>query len=700
MTRFLPVAAMLLTASHAGADGLSAQGFSGLLNTPTAAITPAGSIDLQYNNQVERQFPDSFTVTDTYLFTSGLFPNFEFGGRLSNAGPDGLSHDTNLFTFSDHAVRDLSSSAKLQLLNSEDTGLRLAVGVQDVFGETQDFRSSYVVGDYRWRFLQMSLGFGTDRIDGAFGGLSLDLGPHLSVIAENDSEETNIGLRLTTGQRLGRFRIDALFRASASESSEEQFIGIGLRLPLGAVFNRRPPAAPARVLPIKTVDTTQPSSPAPPEQAPPADLPKVSRPDCLTRLARRLDQHGFERLKLGTLPSGVAVELETRRFPRSYLDGLGLALGLTAQTCEHEAGRVAVILTQNGIGRYWVSADTQALLANFRASQDASPSALALGLRAGFGRPDWKFDWDERRPPQRRTWVEATVEPELRYAVATELGVLDYSTAIETRLAFPLWPGADLTARRHDTVDDTRDFEGAGPLAGSALQDGWQELQLRQVFRLQRRWLAALTYAENLLEGAGGRLIAAETAYVDTAGTNQFYLNYAQLEFDDREPQPGVYTEQYSLVGTYRWHAPHLNFSLDLSYGRFLFEDKGARLVLSRHFGDTELRLFYRGQLDGKRQAAGIQFVLPLTPRKSYTNRWMSLRGNPDWSPSLETTLNLPSGQNFIDGTILQESLPANSLQREFLDRGRLGPDHLVANWAQFRDAWRRYAIPPPGQAP
>lgn len=85
--------------------------------------------------------------------------------------------------------RDKSFDAKLQLLPERRWWPAVAIGAHDVAGGTGLFRATYGVLSKRFGPLDLSLGYGGERIDGAFGGLrwTPSAAPQWSLIAEYDA---------------------------------------------------------------------------------------------------------------------------------------------------------------------------------------------------------------------------------------------------------------------------------------------------------------------------------------------------------------------------------------------------------------------------------------------------------------------------------------------------------------------------------
>jgi membrane-associated phospholipid phosphatase len=87
--------------------------------------------------------------------------------------------------------KDKTFDLKLRVLDERAIWPQIALGAQDVGGGTGIFSAYYVVASKRIGDLDLTLGYGKDRIDGAFGGVRwLPQGlPRWSVVAEYDAND-------------------------------------------------------------------------------------------------------------------------------------------------------------------------------------------------------------------------------------------------------------------------------------------------------------------------------------------------------------------------------------------------------------------------------------------------------------------------------------------------------------------------------
>ena len=226
--------ALILTATLCSAaefhNFLSLEGYTGLLNVPNAEVTDEGKVALLYSNQKEKTFRD-LSREDSYIFSFGLLPYFELGGRLTDLPDD---------------KRDLSANFKIKMpFIPEDSYLPdIAFGMQDLGGGAKNLQTKYLVASKEWWRLRFSLGygFGPDRLDGTFGGLEVKAFNWLYLMGENDASETNVGVRLVTPEIGGwPVSLQATAKTSLDNQADHWEFGIGLQFPLGLERHNQQP---------------------------------------------------------------------------------------------------------------------------------------------------------------------------------------------------------------------------------------------------------------------------------------------------------------------------------------------------------------------------------------------------------------------------------------------------------------------------
>ena len=153
----------------------SLTGQSGLIQTPDARLQPEGVWRFGISNS------DPYFAGWSSL---SVFPRFEFSGRFTRIDDvPGFAADTDYGDYKDKAF-----DAKV-LLRREGAYLPgVAIGAQDFTG-TRLFRARYVALSKRLGDADVTLGYGAERIDGAFGGIRYVPSWHrrLGVLIEYDA---------------------------------------------------------------------------------------------------------------------------------------------------------------------------------------------------------------------------------------------------------------------------------------------------------------------------------------------------------------------------------------------------------------------------------------------------------------------------------------------------------------------------------
>jgi len=660
------VAALCLAAllpAPALAQGGTLSGPTGLLTVPVAEVLDEGSVRLgasRHDSGAARD-PAYRDGVQNYLFTIGFLPGLELGGRLAQAGDFG------------GASNDLSFNA--QYAYRFDSGFALAAGGQDIGGEARNFRSRYVVASLPWRALRVTAGYGwgPDLLDGALGGVEWRPWPFAGAYAEYDGDEVNPGVRLQSGTLWAGLRLGANVGYRGARDDVEA--GVQISIPLG----RGPGPSPARsasdLSPLAPGAAGEDGAPliqtqgleaieaAPPEV--PADTGRWLR--------AALEELGFEAVRTGTRGDGtLVVALENRRYNHAAADGIGLALGTIAMRAPPSTERIELALSSYGVPQVVVAASAREYRDFLR---DGAP-APALEVRyAGAAGDD--VGWHNRA--RLLDAAELVVEPVLRTFVATEYGMLDAAVGARGRLTAPLGRGVlahvglQVPALMTDDFRDGRNFDGFGPEAGidllmaqyaHALGPGWTAL-----------WSAGLmqVYQVDL------RTLGVEQVWTSPRGRHR--LNAKLMALSTSEVDHRV------ALGGYTWFDAARRYSVGVTGGRFYLDDKGARLDVNRHFGDTIAGLFLKVEAEDN-MAGGFQLSIPLTPRRDAMPRGVQVKGARRWGHSLQSTLNQPDGRNPLRPLLLFEPVTDLDLRRDFLDSNRLSPDWLQAELPRLREAY------------
>lgn len=618
--QYAAAAALLAVTTTGWTDSLSFQGYSGLLESPDASVTPEGEIRIHYNNDVESvaALPTTRTIdtAENYLFSIGLWDRVEIGGRLAMAYRD---------TGRRRVRTDLSGHLKVRLL--EWRNLAVAAGIADFAGEAQNLEARYGVGTLTlpaFRNARLSLGFGAgpDRLDGVIAGAELPITGFASLVADYDAEEANYGVKVHH-----RFSNGITLRGTAGGTTASGFdpsIGVTVALPLslsqsapapqstGRSASPRPSTA-NRPLQV-TVGGGRDNVPEPAE-------PQGPRIDDSTTVLVSTDT---PRNSLIKWQRAGLINAEGR-----VADGAGSAV-------EYRYGIPLRELTPDGDVR-WSS------------TWRRLPDILEMPLRA-----------------------ELRVEPFLRSIVGTETGAFEYALAADSsaRAQLPAGLGGYLTYTSAITESD--DFREGGRFARRQQESALRESAIQWALHPAPGLITLATYGQTRIEELDYDFMHLEAALLLGGGTHR--LRYA---YGDYEPFDALnFPERTTKIAEYRyfWREPQVLF--EVQHGEYFFDQEGTKLEISRFFGDIAVHLFYHRD-DDDREQAGFGFTVPLTTSGEPRVGPVVATGAHDWRYAISTTINDETGDNTLLPTFLLEPLPQYNLTDDVLDRDRAFPGYL-----------------------
>lgn len=687
-------------------NNLSLQGFTGLINTPNAYVTPDSRVDVSLNNQLESEFVDLYPDGHSFLFSMGVLPYVELGGRLAvrndNSRNNGDIRGGN---------RDLSGNIKLQIPWQREYFPAIALGAQDFGGGANNFRTTYLVATETLGPLQLSIGYGIgpDRMDGTFGGLALRTIDWLYLLADNDANESNVGLRLTTPRPVfGGLEANFTAKLRTTGEADDIALGITIRFPLGNAHHNSTPVASSQgaasvaattsndnastnnqrnttpppttaTAPIIAAPAIPASEPATADQMPTLTASTLDSPYDL--IARRLNKLGFQRVRVGADNAGTLyVQFENARYNHNFLDGMGLALGVATAMAPAEIETVEALATKRAVPTMRVAVPA-ALYRSFLA--DPMPVLGELRnrmriVRSGeFG--DSNIHWYTNSEHTTRTWLDIVLRPDVRTRVGTEYGTIDYSLALRTDARVNLWTGALLNTTWDVPVSHSDDLNPGRVYSDALHKSGLHDVYLQQLLPLTDT-IANLTsvgqlYADDQFYNGAWN----ETVWSPRSGPHSLRAKLGYFTGQDDDVDRTMWNGYYN----YFW-APK-DIALELNYGQFWYQDTGFIFTARRFFGDTAVSAFlkYNGDKSG-----GITISLPLTPRQDLKPGLIHVRGTPRWTYDIQTSIGLAPNSNPTNTRIAVDRNPYFNVQKDVLDSGRLNGPYVREHVLRLRDAY------------
>lgn len=710
---------------------LAPTGYSAAINSPTADVLPWGGAGLSLSNsnpeRARKRSDGSFGSINAGF---GLLPGLELVGRLAYEG----DLDCNLY-YKPCAggQRDLSVSAKYQLPIELPLDTRLAVGFTDYGGAATSYRSYYGVATSTWGPLDLSLGYGrpksaTALLDGGFGSVVLRLDDHWAAALEHDSREARLGLNYL--RPLGRdlaLRVGASRKLTDSTGQQAWQMNAALNWVMGQTpepfLPRRAPAAPMASAGADVAASPWSSTapfqlvpqPLPQSDLQPSSLAPLSPQAPLTAegLAQALQASGFAQISVRHSPAQSGqpalwqVRAESRRWRQSQIDALGAALaawlkpvGATAAdellltlTYQREpvlhaytnatcldgwlqgwtrcAGMAGMAEVEGQPGRaLWLSRDGEwpaAVQARLQSRREAASPESAQQAFVDAG-PAWLPQFE--------------IGPGLRTAVGTELGLFDYSLALELGTEVNLAPGLFWQGVLSAPMLHSNDFKDGQAFAGYRPQELGFDSSLLSYWKALPHGVAAQASAGYIDRNYRGGMV--EGLWMTEDGRWRLSATAGRFEHEITAAR------QTPLLGSARWSLVPGAWQLEATAGRFLGGDQGYNLASHHWFGDTMIRLFYRDTqgdagtaMAAQRKFVGFTLSLPLGPKAAQELGPVTLRGSDRFAWGLQTKVG--DKDNILTQGYGEQPRARHGLRTDVTDFDRNGRDDMLANSARLR---------------
>jgi len=678
-----------------------------MLMVPNAEVTDYGVLQLGFSNPLERR--GKYTDAYNYYGSFGLLPNLEITGRVAAD-----NNNMNLYAYGRDKNRDLSVSAKYEIPFIPEDWFSVAIGARDIGGAVNQFAAYYGVISKEWWQFRINAGIsnsqsGLGQMNGPIGGVEWQPVDWLQLLAEYDGSSRNVGLRLYNPSAWlpagWQVSSSLLVKQSEARTENDYWWGVALKIPLavGVTVARydksgfitddeakstdvSPRDTRADAAPVATAgnfitgsksfgdDNHHPAliqSDSTPDNK--IDS-KIERKDVELRLYQRLRDAGFENIRIGRRGDSLVVALENNRYNWNELDGLGVALGLSAAEA-HDGKELELVLLNQQLPVLLVHADVRCTRAYLAGKTDCAGPGLAVSTRHLSS-----VMKDVRWLQQGQSGAlvpRVVVAPAIRSAVATEYGTFDYSLALSSNLQLPLWTGAMADVRHFAPLDHSDDYADGKVFGKDRYQSDVDRILLHQAFWLPGNLFTKFSAGRIMVDYEG---LQNETRWESAGGAHRFTLEAARFE------NKVTHHVAEPVLGTYRYARPDWSWSGDVTAGRFWQNDNGFKVVSRHWFGDTEVRLFYR---QSNEKIAGIEIALPLTLRQDMRPNHLQIRGTDQFAYGVETLLG--HEESFLTpGVAISPSL-AHNVDQVYFNRDRLSPAYIQANISRLRDAWQRY---------
>ncbi len=664
----------------------SNQAFSGLAFTPNAQVLDVGEFSFTYAQGVAQK--SAINDLDSLSFSVGLFQGLETNGRIVTK-----SYNTNLYTESGGGIRDLSASFKYQIPSfwgdwGELDGLNLAFGMQDVEGAANNFDAKYAVADYSFDFLPVraSMGYGSTSTEGSilngpFGGIEIEPFSFFQLTAEYDSVDYNVMAKVFTPEGVLPWNTQAslgvLLYSGHQAQNDQQIWQTQFSVPLSSDYAKRETSLKNQLslddkltIALANSDTAS-----------------------LTTLKNALIKEGFLNVRFGTSSQQLIITLEDRRYNHNQVDGIGVALGIisslyseiSASELGLENDKFTVIAMRNQLPVLKV--DTSALAYRSFLRDGGEPKDLTFNT-TDFSSVLDNTDWVDQKAQSSLGRTQLIVSPGVRYAVATEYGVIDYSLALEANTYTSLWAGAAVDIRYVTPMANSDDYE-SGRWENSAFESEINRAQFHQSLNFPRDLHYQFSYGLTKTNYVGYKN---DLLWYSPEGRHMFLGEYGEYgEYSHEDSSEKDDNHNIRLLG-YTYSHPEWNWQLNIKGGEFWKGDKGYEITTNHWFGDVNIYATYlESKFDNseseKFMTLGVAF--PLTFWRDMSPGYVQLRGSDQFKFSVQTRID-DSHNNLNSGNGISVEFQ-HRLEREYFNRGRYGSAYFDNQTVRLRNAYLRW---------
>ncbi|MFA6311941.1 MAG: YjbH domain-containing protein [Sterolibacterium sp.] len=666
---------------------LSPNGYSGLGMIPSAQVLPLGTAVVA----VDPTIPGARNTSgynDQIGF--GLYDNLELVGRLA-------TNDLKCDMFRARAcppdtIRDVSASLKwsLPIPWLRRNNAAVAAGLTDMGGAASLFKSYYIVGTKSFDHIDVSLGKakgvgGLAALNGTFAALAwkprewsklslqrIGTDSWASAAVSAPISDTGLEAWLTFNHRIGD-----------SPITDRSWFGWGFSVPLD------------RSERVRSTSTTSGVAAAPQNRAVPAIKPD-ELPDAFVR-------NGFYNPRIGRRPNGGLVfELESASYAWNILDGVGVALGLIAGAYGNDVQlqEFELMMTTRGIRQVLVSGEASCVKM-WLAEGNPCPQLTiqSLNQRKRSPEPDGDIAWLDASPWSFRP--EFIVSPTLVSLIGNERGAFEIDLGANINTVLPLWTGAywDINNIRPLGVN-TRVFERNGFFHDIRLQPVSSRRLFHQLLNYrdintQARLSIGTAYLRSFVNTFNywhGRQL--ETSSQSDNGHHKLGLTFGSFQTDGLQFNN---KRTYNLVNYRLIPDDKQRTSTEITYGKFWGGDKGYNIGQRFWHGDTAVNIYIRQTRRYEQRPlgdvligpvvsfAGIEFSIPLTPRRDKGLQHLLVRGTSQWTYKVETRVFDDS--NSITPGYGEVPNVGDSLVQTF-NRDRNSTQYLESNMGRIKNAF------------
>ena len=652
---FFSLSCTLLSASNFS-NSSSFQGYTGIINIPTAEVIQDGKIELQISNQVDaariRDTRDEYKAQH-YFINFGFLPNLEITGRLAN-----IEHKVPPSNY-DFLDRDLSASLKYQIPLYHEYLPKIAVGIQDIQGNDR-YNAKYIVATKQYAFFRGTVGYGFDslRLDGLFAGAELKANDWFYLLSEYDSKEAHLGIKLGTPEEFFDFgEVSLLAKTNLNDENDKFSIALNLKINLGIKHHNRQIYEQSTDKTIYLPDTIDKSS---------------HTANSIELLKEKLVNFGFENIDITDTQTKIYVAYENNIFDHNEIDALGAVLGYMIELdLPYQA--FEIVIKKSNLKVKKVIGDLDKYKIFIKELSTRSMTEFKHSLRVNTNFSDVNLKVKNANSSYFKTRVE--IGAGLKSFVATEVSVFDYILSARPYIHWNLYKGLDFGILADLPLYRSKEFKDTGVFRNYDEGNKLESVMLHysSIFGSFINVLSPGIYDDEI----GG---FNNISY--TLDNHTFRLKLGYLKDKDTKETHNI------TLGTYGYYSPNYDAYIELTGGKYYNQDNGFDLQVKRYFGETLIKLFYQNTTD---EYVGIGVELPLTPRRAANTPYVQFKGQNDFLYQLRSVVRSDDGQNFVKPGGARNPNTEFEIEDKFLNRNRLTESYVKNHILRLRDVYFTY---------
>jgi hypothetical protein len=669
------------------------QGVSGLVQIPTAATIPEGYFEFSTTNLIDGIYKREYQI-GAGDYQSGRSNHLLF----SPLGNVEVSLRNVGVKFGDG--NDLSANIKYRFDRFAQYGVDIAVGMTDVGGLGSYFDGYYGVVSKKYNNLTFTAGIGqysprndtetsiASRYNNGFVGVEYRANEWLSVMLEHDGVDHAAAVSLRTPSAWFNNQLSLYSKlvitddySRANTNTVDVLVGIQ-----GRFYSSTPPSTASKYTKKPGSDLTaliNAGEKFTTQGSVAFKTTEMSHLSVISELRTRIAAQGFDSVWVGERGKDLVVTFENNVFNRNDIDALGVVLGLINGCALEAYDYEHVILGLNNLDTPVMNIKlTTAHLSDFYADM-ARLQFESLPLTPVFHRGDVRVGGVTH--PYWRPQV--SIAPKLRKFMATEIGMYDYSLALNTHIRVPLFQGTELSLDHDVPISESDDFAPGRAFYPFRIQSGVKSLLLRHTRHVD------LFAKDIFISGAIGH-------YQDTF-EQPYYVAFSEsqstlatnhnlsLRVGVASHRDASLTKRIATV-KYRYYISQWNTDLSIEAGQYWNQDRGFTLSAQKHYGDTRLRVFYQNT---DRHSVGVDITIPFTTHKDVTpSSWGQLKGADSWVYTGQTVVkSATQGGNNLSVQRAFVPVHLNHLTTTYFNDDRLHKDYLLANQNRLKMAYRKF---------